>query len=124
MRATKKIGSIHVENVPCYCSIGIHEEEKKMGQKLLIDAHFDVDLSQAISEDDVKHTISYVDIYKGIQRIGQSKPHSLIETLADEIVETFLRHPLVLKAKVRVCKPHIPFKDFQGDVSVEIERSK
>lgn len=124
MKTSKKIVAINVCNIPCYCSIGIHDEEKKMGQRLLIDVRLDADLSRAISSDSVKDTISYVDVYAAVQKIGHSKSHSLIEALADEIAETFLKHPLILKVKVKVRKPHIPFPDFQGEVSVEVEREK
>lgn len=116
--------TINVENIPCYCSIGIHNEEKKMGQRLIIDAFLTVDLSRTVSSDDIKDTVSYVDIYKTVQRVAQSKPHSLIESLADEIVEALLSYSQGLKVRVKVHKPHIPFPEFQGDVSVEIERGK
>ena len=120
----KKIVKINVKNIPCYCSIGIHDEEKKMGQKLFIDVSIDADLSLAVSSDNVKDTLSYIDIHKAVEKICKSKSHSLIEALANEIIETFLKHPLILKAKVKVHKPHIPFPGFQGDVSVDIVREK
>ena len=121
---TKKITTINIENMPCYCSIGIHDEEKKMGQRLLIDIFVDVDSSNVASSDNLKDTFSYVDIYKTVQEVACSKSHSLIEALADEIVEALLKHKLVLKAKIKVHKPHIPFPEFQGDVSVEVEREQ
>ena len=119
-----KIVNINVENIPCYCSIGIHSEEKKMGQKLVVDAFLTVDISKAVSSDDIKDTVSYVDVYKAVQRVAQSKSHSLIESLAEEIAEAFLSYSQVLKVKIKVHKPHIPFPEFQGDVSVEVEREK
>lgn len=119
-----KIATVNVENVPCYCSIGVHDEEKKMGQKLLVDAYVDIDLSKAINSDNILDALSYVDVYKCIQRIGQSKSHSLIEVIADKVAETLLEYPLVVKARVRIHKPHIPFPEFHGDVSVEVERNK
>ena len=119
----RKITTINVCNIPCYCSIGIDPQEKKLGQKLLIDVHLDISSYRAVSTDDVKDTISYVDVYKAVQEIGK-KSHSLIEALAEEIATTFLKHPIILKARVIVRKPHIPYKDFSGDVSVEITREK
>lgn len=120
----KKITTINVENVPCYCFIGIHEEEKKMGQKLFVDACVDVDLSGALNSDNILDALSYVDIYKYIQRVGQLKSYSLIEVLAEKIAESILEHHLVSKVKIKVHKPHIPFPEFQGDVSVEVERTR
>lgn len=120
---TRKVTTINVCNIPCYCSIGIDSQEKRLGQKLLIDVHLDISSYRAVSTDDVKDTVSYVDVYKAIQEIGK-KSHSLIEALAEEIAAAFLKHPIILKARVIVHKPHIPYKDFYGDVSVEVTREK
>ena len=115
---------IFVEQIPCYVSIGIHDEEKKMGQKLLIDVIVEIDSSKAIKSDDIKNTINYVDIYNTVQKVGKLKSYSLIETLAESILEAIIIHPSVKSAKIKVHKPHIPFPEFQGNVSVEVERTK
>ena len=115
---------INVENIPCYVSIGIHDEEKKMGQKLLIDVTVEIDSSKATKTDDVSNTINYVDIYNTVQKTGKSKSYSLIETLAESVFEAIIVHPSVKSVKIKVHKPHIPFPEFQGNVSVEIERRK
>ena len=122
MKTTNKITTINVEKIPCYCSIGIDPEERKIGQQLLVDVSVDIDSSSATSTDNINNTFSYVDIYKTVQKIGTSKPHSLIEALGEDIANALLKHPLVIKAKIKVHKPHIPYKEFQGNVSVEIER--
>lgn len=119
----EKITKINIQNIPCYSSIGIHEEEKKMGQQLLIDVHLDIDAS-SISSDDISNTVSYIDIYEIVHNISKAKSYSLIEALAEEITEAILKKPLVKRVKVKVCKPHIPYPEFQGDVSVEVERGK
>ncbi len=121
---TSKTTTINVEKIPCYCSIGIDAEEKKLGQKLLIDISADIDSNSAVSSDNIKDTFSYVDIYKTVQEVGTSKPHSLIEVLAEDIASALLKNSFVKQVKIRVHKPHIPYKDFQGSVSVEVERRK
>ncbi len=115
---------INVKEIPCYVSIGIHEEEKKMGQNLLIDVTVEIDSTNAIKSDTVVNTVNYVDIYKMVQKVGKSKSFSLIETLAENLLETILDHPSVKSTKITVYKPHIPFSEFQGKVSIEVERKK
>lgn len=124
VKVQRKIATLNVSNIPCYCSIGIDPQERKIGQKLIIDIHLDISSFRAVATDDIKDTISYVDIYKAVQKIAKDKSHLLIESLADEIAMTFLKHPLVLKAKTIIRKPHIPYEEFQGEVSVEVEREK
>ena len=123
-KTTEKTTRINVQNIPVYCSIGCGREERETGQKLLIDISLDIDSSNVSLSDNVKDTMSYVDIYSMIQKICQLKPRNLIEKLAEDISSSLLSNPLSKSVIVKIRKPHIPFKDFQGDVSVEIEREK
>lgn len=124
MSTETKITTINVENIPCYCSIGIHEEERKMGQRLYFDIQVNINASKIESEDNIGSTISYVDIYKIVQKIGKSKSYQIIEALAESIAEELLKHNFILGVTVTVRKPHIPYPDFQGDVSIIIKRTK
>ena len=124
MSISEKTTKINVTDIPCYCSIGIDPEEKKMGQELVIDISLEIDSTKASKTDNVSDTVSYVDVYKTVQKVGQSKSFSLIEFLAEELASNILKLPLVLSVKLKVNKPHIPYKDFQGNVSVEVERRK
>lgn len=123
-KISKKITTINVENIPCYCSIGIDEKEKKTGQRLLIDVHANIESASLTKSDNINDTLSYVEIFRTVQRVAQSKSHSLIETLAEDIASALLDHDLVMKTKIKITKPHIPFPEFHGDVSVEVEREK
>ena len=122
MKQAQQIITINIENIPCYCSIGIDDEEKKMGQELKIDVSFDIDPSNVISSDKLNDTVSYTDVFDTIQKVSKSKPYSLIEVLTENIASNLLQNPKILRVRVKTRKPHIPFPGFQGDVSVEIER--
>ena len=124
MSTDKKITKININEIPCYCSIGIASEEKKMGQRLVIDVHLEFDSAKVSKSDNITDTISYVDVYKIVQNIGKSKSFSVIESLAEEMASNILQLPLITSVKVKVHKPHIPYAGFQGNVSVEVERRK
>ena len=116
--------TINIEKIPCYCSIGIAPEEKKMGQEIIVDVSLEIDSTRALKTDNVSDTVSYIDVYQVIQKAGKSKSFSLIEVFAEESARNLLELPLVNSVKVRVHKPHIPYQDFHGNVSVEVERKK
>ena len=124
MNADKKITKINVSDIPCYCSIGIAPEEKKMGQKLFVDINLEIDSTKISKSDSINDTVSYVDVYQIVQKVGQSKSFSVIEFLAEELASQIMQLVLVTLVKVKVYKPHIPYSDFQGNVSVEVERKK
>lgn len=124
MSIDKKITKININDIPCYCSIGIASEEKKMGQQLIVDVAVEIDSEKVSKTDSISDTVSYVDIYDIVQKVGQSKSFSVIEFFAEEIASDILQLSLIISAKVKVHKPHIPYKGFQGNVSVEVERKK
>ena len=124
MNTDKKITKINVSDIPCYCSIGIAPEEKKMGQKLFVDVNLEIDSAKISMSDSINDTVSYVDVYQIVQKVGQSKSFSVIEFLAEELASQIMQLVLVTLVKVKVYKPHIPYSDFQGNVSVEVERKK
>jgi dihydroneopterin aldolase len=43
---------------------GVKQEEKKLGQKFVIDVDAWMDLAPAGDSDDISHTVSYTDIYR------------------------------------------------------------
>ena len=124
MHSQHKITKININDIPCYCSIGIAPEEKKMGQELIVDVAIEIDSTKVSKSDNVTDTVSYVDVFGIVQKVGQSKSFSVIEFLAEELASHILQLPLIISAKVKVHKPHIPYKDFHGNVSVEVERRK
>ena len=115
---------INIEKIPCYCSIGIDPEEKKMGQQLFVDVIVEVDSTKVSNTDNLSDTVNYVNVYNVIQKVGKSKSFSLVEFFTEELASCILQLPRIISVKVKVHKPHIPYKDFQGNVSVEVERKK
>ena len=122
MSANTKTTKININNIPCYCSVGIALEEKKMGQQLFVDVTIEIDSTKVSKTDNIGDTVSYVDVYKIVQKVGQSKSFSVIEFLAEELASNILKLPLMISVKVKVYKPHIPYPEFQGNISVEVER--
>lgn len=118
------ITTINVENIPCYCSIGIHDEEKKMGQRLFVSLNVSIESSKVAQTDNVSDTLNYVDLYNIVQNTGKLKSHNLIECLGEKIANQILKIDLVKNVKVKIRKPHIPFEEFSGEVSIELQRSK
>jgi dihydroneopterin aldolase len=116
---------IKVENIPCYTKIGVADNEREIGQTLIIDLQAYMDLRQAGNVDELESTISYVEFSKSVQNTTQKRDYKLIENLASCVAEDLLQNfPKVQAVRVRVSKPHIPNVEFKGSASATIFRSR
>lgn len=100
-------------------------EEKKLGQKFLIDLELNLDLSVAGKSDALEDTVDYPKILALTEKIIGGESKNLIETVAEELAEKILADfPKVEGVKVVLHKPYAPLKIKYLDAAVEIFRSR
>ncbi|KAL5989936.1 Dihydroneopterin aldolase 1 [Asimina triloba] len=104
---------------------GVKQEEKKLGQKFLVDVDAWLDLSKAGDSDCMEDTLSYTDIYRIVQEVVEGPPHNLLESVAQQIANTTLtKHPQISAVRVKVGKPHVAVQGQVDYLGVEILRLK
>jgi dihydroneopterin aldolase len=104
---------------------GVFPEENKLGQQFFVDAELSLSLELAGRTDELEHTVNYAEVYLTIQDIVEGKSFRLIEALAEKIASTLLQtYTSINEIKIRVIKPHPPFKVFFDGVTVEITRKR
>uniref|UniRef100_A0ACD5Y2L9 Uncharacterized protein n=1 Tax=Avena sativa TaxID=4498 RepID=A0ACD5Y2L9_AVESA len=104
---------------------GVLQEEKKLGQKFVIDVDAWMDLAAAGDSDDISHTVSYVDIYRIAKGIVEGPPHNLLESVAQSIANsTLLKFPQISSVRVKVEKPHVAVQGVVDYLGVEILRCR
>uniref|UniRef100_A0ACD5ZXB6 Uncharacterized protein n=1 Tax=Avena sativa TaxID=4498 RepID=A0ACD5ZXB6_AVESA len=104
---------------------GVKQEEKKLGQKFVIDVDAWMDLAAAGDSDDISHTISYTDIYRIVKGIVEGPPHNLLESVAQSIANsTLLKFPQISSVRVKVEKPHVAVQGVVDYLGVEILRCR
>jgi dihydroneopterin aldolase len=104
---------------------GVFPEENKLGQQYIVDAELSLSLIEAGRSDELEQTINYAEIYHTVQEIVEGKCFRLIEALAENIASTLLQtYTSINEIKLRVTKPHPPFKIFFDGVTVEITRKQ
>ena len=83
---------------------GVFPEERKLGQRFIVDVDLYLDLQPAGRSDDLAQTIHYAEAYEVIRRIAA--------------------YPKIVEVTVKITKPQPPFAgDFDG-VSVELTRRR
>lgn len=117
---------IFLEGLTFYAYHGVHPEEKKLGQRFIVDIAMTRDLRVAGTTDDLTHTTSYSEVYRLAREITESGPYDLIETVAEKIATAVLAaHAEVRDIRVTVRKPDVPIKgSILRAVGVEIFRMR
>jgi len=103
---------------------GVYPEERRDGQRFVVDVTCAIDLSVAAASDDLTHTVHYGELAEAIVADIERDPLDLIEALADRIARTCLQAPRVEAVEVTVHKPAAPIPVEVADVAVTLTRSK
>jgi dihydroneopterin aldolase len=116
---------IKLMNLKFYGYHGVLEEEKKIGQKFIINLELYADLNKACMTDDVNETISYAIVYDIVKNIVENKKFDLIEKLGYEIInEIFKCFDKAEKIMIEVKKPEAPVNGIFDYFSICLERNR
>jgi FolB domain-containing protein len=121
-RNDEYLDKIVIKDLLLRCVIGINEWERKEKQDVMINIVIWCDLKEAARTDDIKRTVNYKDVNKEIIELVEKSSFLLIETLAEKIAQTCLKHDNVRRVSVSVEKPYA--LRFARTVGVEINRKK
>ena len=116
---------LFLRQMPFYAHHGVHEEERSLGQKFVVDVDWWLDTRPAAWADDIGLTISYQHVYDHVRAVVEDTPVHLVETLAERIATSLLDHfASVDQVRVVVHKPGAPITGVFGDLGIEIIRSR
>lgn len=103
---------------------GMMEHERIEGQPFEVDVELTTDLRMAGKTDDIRHTVSYAEVYQSIKSIVEQKTFNLIEALAEAIAGMLLARYPFDSVKIQVRKPRAPVPGPISWAAVEIERKR
>ena len=99
------MGVIEIEGMEFYAFHGHYEEEKKVGNKFIIDISFEGDCEKAAFSDNISDAINYQIAYKTVKKEVLEIKSDLLENLAQRILDSLYKNlPEIKKAKVKVKK--------------------
>ncbi|WZX99750.1 dihydroneopterin aldolase [Bacillus sp. FSL W7-1360] len=116
---------IHMKQLSFYGYHGVFPEERKLGQRFMVDVTLMLDLSAAALNDELTASIDYGDVYARIRDIVEGKPHQLVEALTNKIIEElFAAYERLQGCTVVVTKPDPPIPGHYQSVAVEMTRQR
>ncbi|NEU32570.1 dihydroneopterin aldolase [bacterium LRH843] len=116
---------IYMNELMFYGYHGVFSEERKLGQRYIVDLTLELDLASAGVSDNLSETIDYGEAYGRVKEIVEGEPYQLIESVAEKVSTELLSAFNRLQAcTVKVTKPDPPIPGHYRSVAVEITRSR
>ncbi len=103
---------------------GVHEEERRLGQRFVVDLELSRDLSAAGKSDRLEDTVNYSEAHRIVRAVIDGPSKNLLEVLADDIATQLLNSLAIDEARVRVAKPGVPIAGFVDRAWVEVVRRR
>lgn len=117
---------ISIDGITGYGYHGHHPEERRLGQRFLVDLEIELDLGAAGRADDLSLTVDYSSAARTAREVLEGEPLRLIESVAERIADALLlRFGLIGSVMVRVHKPSAPIAGPPiRDIAVTIRRRR
>jgi dihydroneopterin aldolase len=105
---------------------GVRPDEKKLGQRFVVDLVLEADLAPAGRSDDVGLSIDYAEVYRLVREVVEGPSRDTLEAVAEAIAASLIGHSQRIQSvTARVTKPGAPIAGAQaGTVAVEISRNQ
>lgn len=117
--------TIRIETIRARGFHGVYEEERERGQVFEAEVVLALPLEPAGRGDDLDATVDYVEAIRAVKGVIGGPAFRTIEAVAENIAAALLeKFPAVRGVTVTVAKPEAPIADFDGRVSVTLERRR
>ena len=116
--------TIEIVGLSLYTHHGVTAEERKIGQRLLLDVRFDAGEPDALITDRVEDTIDYGEVCQVIALIAQAQSYRTLERLCAVIADRLASQFGAESVTVKASKPEPPIPLPVEEVSVEVWREE
>jgi dihydroneopterin aldolase len=120
--APETVVTVEVTGLSLFTHHGVSEEERKVGQRLVIDLRFDVGDVDATVTDRIEDTVDYAAVCETVSLIAQQRSYRTLERLCSAIADRLLADYDAESVWVKASKPEPPLPLPVDEVSVEIWR--
>jgi len=115
---------IAIEGMEFYSYHGCFKEEKEIGTHFIVDFYFRNDTTRAEITDDLKETVSYLDVYQLLKK-EMAVSSNLLEHVARRMLKkTFAAYETIEWAQVKIQKMNPPLGGKMKSVSFTLEEKR
>ncbi len=102
-----------ISDLELWTHIGVTDEERKTGQRVLVTVALELDLSKAGASDDVNDTIDYAAVVNDLRALAKT-PRKTLEKFAEDCAQMILARYETKSATVEVKKFALPEATFSS----------
>lgn len=116
---------IHLNDMVFYGYHGVHKEERKLGQRFVVNCHLETDNSLDDKVQHLQDTVDYTKVFAIIKSILENRQFELLEICARTIVNNILENfEKVINVRISIKKPNVPINGNLSAVEVEMEKHR
>lgn len=101
---------------------GVLDEERRDGQRFLVDVEFDLDHEQAARTDAIEDAVDYRRVVARVKEISDARAYHLLEAFSAAIADSLLEDFAVSAVRIRVRKPDVVLEPPVEYAAVLVER--
>ncbi|GAB3074719.1 dihydroneopterin aldolase [Nocardioides zeae] len=113
-----------VRGIECWAHHGVFPDERRQGQRFVVDLVLGLDTRPAAASDDLHDTVDYGSLTMAVKAAVESDPVDLVETVVQRIADVVLLERRVEWVRVTLHKPDAPIPTTFTDVALTIERKR
>ncbi len=114
--------TIELHGITLHGHHGVLEEERRNGQRFLVDVELDLVDERAADSDRIEDAADYRKIVAKVREISDARAYRLIEAFAAAVADGLLAGWPVTAVRVRVRKPDVELDPPVAYAAVEVER--
>ncbi|UGS37938.1 dihydroneopterin aldolase [Capillimicrobium parvum] len=120
--AAETVVTVEITGLSIFAAVGVSDEERKLGTRILLDLRMDVGECDATVTDMVEDTVDYGKVCETAHFVAQQQSYRTLERLCSVIADRILDDFPVEYVWVKAAKPEPPIPLPVEEVSVEVSR--
>jgi 7,8-dihydroneopterin aldolase/epimerase/oxygenase len=103
---------------------GVLEEERRDGQRFLVDLELELEHEQASRSDRIEDAVDYRGIVSRVREVSDARAYQLLEAFAAAIADALIDDWPLRAVRVRVRKPDVVLDPSVEYAAVSVERRR
>ena len=97
--------SVLLRGLEVECIVGVHDWERQVKQRVVVDLELPVDCARAAARDDIADTVDYGRVAEAVKAFIGASSFMLVETMAERTAMLLLRDFGVAWVRLQIDKP-------------------